>query len=276
MKIKLDVGAELDLLSPGEYKDGLESLNRTWFEEMGRGLKHIRFMTHATVTAGAFAVGAPLQPDGQLLGPREGFVWSVDRITVSGLATGDTVRLWRNGNQLHQLIDTLTPNPNANGVVGGLWGAFGAGLAGAVAIPLTYAYVTGFDVTTAIPAAPPIPSVVTAAIGASFYTYDFIQTANGGLLQVRYPAPGISIGPAGPSTVAIGVAAGGAAGNINVYGSGMRGISATYRAPNHGTILHPGETLVVTGGGLTDVGPVYVTGDIIEAPGPMIWKLING
>lgn len=275
MKFRLDAGVELDLVTPSELKDAFTSHNRGWFEEMAAGVKHLSLPLASQVpVAGTVQIGAMIQPDGPILGPRQGYVWALERVTVAGLKTGDTVQLWRSSLGFERLLATLTPPPSANRAVGGLWGAFLAGAAGSVTIPNTYAYLTGFDLTTDEPAAN-VTSVVTAAAGASFFTYDLIQNAvGGGLLQVRFPAPGLSVGAAG-GTVAIAATAGGAAGNINAYGSGTTGVSATWTPSGRAPILHPGESLIVTGTALSTTDRVYVSGEAIEVPGPKIWKLLG-
>jgi hypothetical protein len=275
MKIRLDAGVEMDLLSPDEFSKGLEAHNRSWFEEMAAGVKHLSLpLASAVPAAGAVSIGASVQPDGTIIGPREGYVWSLERITVSGLKTGDTVQLWKSSLGMERLLATLTPPPSANRAVGGLWGVFLAGAAGGVTLPNTYAYLTGFDVTTDEPVAN-VTSVVTAAAGASFFTYDMVQNAvGGGLLQVRYPLPGISVGAAG-ATVAVAATVGGAAGNINVYGAGGVGMSATWTPSSRAPFLRPGETLIVTGTGLLTTDRVFVSGEAIEVPGPKIWKLLG-
>lgn len=102
MRSRLELGAEVETLTPGELKDGLRSElaqhAQDMIREYARGLKYMRFgPVAAPIANNAFLLNGSSQ--GQV-GPREGFAWSVRRITVSGLASGatpDVANLYRNG-----------------------------------------------------------------------------------------------------------------------------------------------------------------------------------
>lgn len=73
MKMKLHAGAELDLLSPDEFRREL----RSWSAEISRGA---RFLRRPWVATGNGAAGLQIKGEG----PAEGFIWAVTRLSVSG------------------------------------------------------------------------------------------------------------------------------------------------------------------------------------------------
>src|ERR1700684_1061033 len=89
-------GAEIETLTSGEMNGLLDNYQRNWFLEMARGLKPMRISPMSGTVAND-AIALPATGSGQnAQGPAAGFVWAVRRITVSGLATGDTVQVYRN------------------------------------------------------------------------------------------------------------------------------------------------------------------------------------
>lgn len=96
-KVKLDFGAELDVLTQGELDDSLRRSYDRAALAMVRGIRWRRL----PILSGA-AVGGVLTLGMQapLSGPDSGFAWSIRRIFVNGLtggATPDVVQLFRNG-----------------------------------------------------------------------------------------------------------------------------------------------------------------------------------
>jgi hypothetical protein len=99
-KTVLQLGSTVETLTPGELRNELAATSQEIFRQFGRGVKYLRFGPLASsLSVGG---GGTLTIDGssvQGLGPREGFVWTVRRITVAGLAAGatpDTALLYRN------------------------------------------------------------------------------------------------------------------------------------------------------------------------------------
>lgn len=82
MKAKLQAGMELDLLSKAEVAEVLTEARASWQKEIARGVRFRSFSSVATVAGGVWSIGAAAGVD--QLGPREGFIWSVTRIAVSG------------------------------------------------------------------------------------------------------------------------------------------------------------------------------------------------
>lgn len=88
MKAKLELGAELDLLSPAEFHTGLDRVEKfvyAWID----GLRHMRFpVLQATVPAsGDLTLGSTSDADSRYVGPGQGYVWQVHRISVFGLSS---------------------------------------------------------------------------------------------------------------------------------------------------------------------------------------------
>ena len=94
-RVKLALGAELDLLNKDELGHQLQAANG-WEKEAAFGLRHQDLpMMRGKVTAGGIlALGAD-QPDQSPCGPRQGWYWAVKRISVDGLATSEQVKLWK-------------------------------------------------------------------------------------------------------------------------------------------------------------------------------------
>ena len=96
MKSTLELGSHIDTLDRSELRDELAVHAQDRFRQFARGVKYLRFGPFGThAVSSAFAI------DGTQLGigPREGFLWSIRRITVFGLVGGttpDTALLYRN------------------------------------------------------------------------------------------------------------------------------------------------------------------------------------
>jgi hypothetical protein len=121
MKVKFDLGAEADMLSPAEHKQHLGDAFTAFTAERWRGVKHMRLPElQGTAAAGVLSIGSTVPRSG----PREGFCWSIRRLVVGGLTTGATpdivnfyfnhtaggaaVPVWQlNGNQFGQTFGRL-------------------------------------------------------------------------------------------------------------------------------------------------------------------------
>jgi hypothetical protein len=109
MKVKIQAGAELDLLSPKEFNDGLTAAMKSWQGELARGgvFRDIQ-LSGIVNAAGAVEIGGPSVAQG--IGPDPGFMWSIRRLYVQGLADGDAVTVYRNNTQPR---DAVRPIPFA-------------------------------------------------------------------------------------------------------------------------------------------------------------------
>lgn len=96
MKVEIQAGAKLDVLSPDEMDDKLGKLSKSWMTELARGVKFRDLpATKTTVAAGTWSIGAT----GDQLRPNPGFVWAVTRLAVTGggLVQGtDTYSIFKN------------------------------------------------------------------------------------------------------------------------------------------------------------------------------------
>lgn len=91
-KVKIQAGAELDVLTRSEMKEELAAFQANWWAEARRGDRFRRLLLQATVTAGG-TVEFGTNPD-QASGPADGFVWSVKRLNHS--AAGEELDLYLN------------------------------------------------------------------------------------------------------------------------------------------------------------------------------------
>jgi hypothetical protein len=111
MKVKLDVGAEIDTLNKDELQEALKK-DRALAEEQERvrlsGVKYMRMpRLYATPASGTVVMGeawtanGTVQPyTGQSAGPNSGYAWAIRRLAVNGLGTGsspDLLNIYRNG-----------------------------------------------------------------------------------------------------------------------------------------------------------------------------------
>lgn len=102
MKFKIAAGAEIDLLTKPE----LDAALRSWGEEYIRGRRYRKINAQGTVAAdGTVSIGGASDPAG-MMGPDEGFVWSVKRLIFSGIADGKFLDLWLNEPSASTLVES--------------------------------------------------------------------------------------------------------------------------------------------------------------------------
>lgn len=98
MKTTLNMNAPLDTLDRTELKAELAVQTQESYQQLARGVKYLRFGPIATtIASNAFSLDGSGAPGGSL-GPREGFMWSVRRLVITGLGTGtspDVVNIYR-------------------------------------------------------------------------------------------------------------------------------------------------------------------------------------
>lgn len=98
-KVKLELGATMDFLSPDDFSRILDEA-RVKAEEtalaQARGKTWFRFpKLQGSASGGVLSLGTQQFP----VGPKDGFVWQIRRLCVSGLATGDVVGMYVNTTQ---------------------------------------------------------------------------------------------------------------------------------------------------------------------------------
>lgn len=100
MRTALELGAQLDMVSPEELEAAFAQHAQTYFQQLARGVKYLRFGPFpVTIAAGAFSFDGSGADQNLAAGPREGFVWTIRRLLVSGLGTGgtpDVINFYRN------------------------------------------------------------------------------------------------------------------------------------------------------------------------------------
>ena len=111
--VKLQAGAKLDVLNRHELKTVLDQATRDWFNQVARGDRYRRFSTQGTIDGSGNLLIDGAQQKNQQLGPAEGFVWAVQRLSVFGLtsttgtpkvATSEPVQLFLNDNGPSSLV----------------------------------------------------------------------------------------------------------------------------------------------------------------------------
>lgn len=83
MKVKIQAGAELDLLTDAELRTALRDFN----EEIRRGVRFVRRSAVATPNAGNILLAD------DHMGPQGSMVWSVTRISLVGVNLTDSTEL---------------------------------------------------------------------------------------------------------------------------------------------------------------------------------------
>lgn len=93
-EIKLELGAKLDCLNKNELEDVITRKADSWFKYQAKGEKRQAFWLAGQVANAALLIGdstvATGNPGSGILGPREGWAWRVERISVTGFAAATT------------------------------------------------------------------------------------------------------------------------------------------------------------------------------------------
>ena len=102
MKAQLKAGAELDFLSPEEFRKGLSDSHGALLDKLGAGVKFIRTTAQKNSdNAGNFAVS---------VGPPSGFIWSVRALAVDLLGTNSSNIYINQIGNLQQVIQAKQVN----------------------------------------------------------------------------------------------------------------------------------------------------------------------
>lgn len=100
MRQTLELGAELNMLDSDELDAALSKHYQQFMQNAARSVKYSRFgPAGAAVAASAVAFDGSGNSQNTAIGPRDGFAWSIKRLSVAGLTTGttpDVVNLYRN------------------------------------------------------------------------------------------------------------------------------------------------------------------------------------
>ena len=84
-------GAVMDMLTNGELGEALTLHQKNWFKEMARGVKHMNTpAVIGTPSGGSITLPSP----GETIGPRSGYTWAIQSLSVFGLATNDVIQIY--------------------------------------------------------------------------------------------------------------------------------------------------------------------------------------
>ena len=114
-KVSLRAGAEFDTLTRDELRAELDKLTRDWMAEVTRGFKFRRFLGVAAVASTNVTVQDSVD---NVLGPGPGLVWSVNSLTIGGLAVNDSVDVLVNGDPVRSFVRTSTTGNYVNQLFG--------------------------------------------------------------------------------------------------------------------------------------------------------------
>ena len=109
MKTTINPGSPIETLTRDELRGELDRSTQEWFRQYARGVKYMRFGPIAVVPDSA--AGGLVDTDGspENPGPNSGFIWTVKRMAIQGLASGDSLSIYRGntfGVPLWVLTDT--------------------------------------------------------------------------------------------------------------------------------------------------------------------------
>lgn len=106
-RFKIQNNADINLLTQEELQETLSSVASDWFQEEARGYSVAPIYTMATVSGGKVVFpNTTGGTGGDSIGPDDGFAWRVNRLTLAGLSTGDTVTVYKN--TTNQAVDVIT------------------------------------------------------------------------------------------------------------------------------------------------------------------------
>lgn len=104
-KVKIQAGAEFDVITKQEMREALTEVRRSWMQEVSHGVGFPRFTANGLIVGAALDFGAN-GPAAEFLGPAPGFLWDVRRLRITGLTTGDVVSIYLNDANPSSLIAT--------------------------------------------------------------------------------------------------------------------------------------------------------------------------
>jgi hypothetical protein len=105
VKVKLQAGASLDFVTPGELRAELSAQREAWRAELQAGGGYTRFTAAESVSGGTVEMGGP-EREHHRLGPPQNYVWDVRRLRVTGLTGDDVVGIYVNEPSAATIIGT--------------------------------------------------------------------------------------------------------------------------------------------------------------------------
>lgn len=92
MKFKIQAGGTIDVATRSEVREEIEAVKSSWFAEVAKGGRFVRFSVEQDPVAGGLLLG---EYANERIGPRDGFVWSLKRLALTGYdPTTDALRLY--------------------------------------------------------------------------------------------------------------------------------------------------------------------------------------
>ena len=97
--------AVIETVTESELVHHLDRYTENWFQERARGIGLVRPRAIDTVSGGTITLPGANE---DLLGPNMGFVWDLHVLRVAGLATGDSLTVYRNSANPGNFLCTLS------------------------------------------------------------------------------------------------------------------------------------------------------------------------
>lgn len=110
MEFRIDAGVKVDLATPAEVRQIVHGALSGWQEELMRGTKFRHPAAYGIAAAGGALLVDATSPT--TVGPAEGFIWSISRITVTGLTAAQTLGVFVNDNSPMMAAGTFTATVN--------------------------------------------------------------------------------------------------------------------------------------------------------------------
>jgi hypothetical protein len=275
-KVKLELGATLDLLSKDELDESLGHRINQWEMMRARGDKYMRLpKVTGTAAGGVLNIGGDVQPFTGLAAPRPGYAWVIKRLSVSGLTpAGETTKTSTNVTTAPPAFTTLA---NVTGLPAATYqvtaSAYFTGTVTAADANNVQLWLNGTNQGTLL-----IPPVANGAPVP--FTATIIAPANS-IISLVTPAAG---SVAATYNTQLEVTGGSATGDVvNLYkrGGGTDAVwQFTGSSPNQtfnkgGMVVLDGEALVLAStGDFTATGPIVLSGELVEVPQLELWKAI--
>lgn len=273
-RFKLSAGAEIDLMTQAEMYDALHQYHQDTVLERARGVKWMRLPTLSGTLSGTYPTATAKLGGPGLCGPQPGYAWALRRISATGLSAATSAS---------------TATSDATGSITS--GAGSAALANGVSA-------TGFSLGfSAAPSAAGTAILSNVTGGSITWNIPSGQTSP---YNVTFPGPiTASSSSVAPTLTIAGLGTG--AGNIVLFGQSVTaatGADQLYVFRNELTagqflasitgqiatnfvsftnvqaVLFSGDELIVSPGTtFAASGVITVTGEAIEVPAQMLWKV---
>jgi hypothetical protein len=282
MKYEIKLGAHVDILNKDELHREMQ-LQTDRLIAIDRGLKHMEFSATGVVTAGAVTIpsGNPnvvTQQQIPIIGPEDGFVWALQRVTIDGLTinTGDSLIGPANtvtdpgAGATIATVSGLTPGiPYSLSWTVSLSGTVtsadadnmeltgtGLGATDVAIYPGTVGNYPQQTITVISPTASISVKAIAAASGASaVYGASLVATPLSGTSQDRITIYKNSV-----------------AGSNHLFS--VNSLQEFWHGGSRGVVLLGGTTLIAAGSGLISTGTLTMSGEAVSVPAEMIGKIL--